>query len=249
MRYPFGKWGALGTVLDKLQQFKKKNPGETEQKNWYTDRYQSVIVQRNLLFIFSVAALVFSTIAIFMVYRNIPIVTVEPFVIQIEPKSGLTQVVNPLTSQEITASESINQYFIVRYVKARESVDGALPYHFETVRLMSDPNLVFNTYAWEVNPNNPESFLARFRNDGVRGVKIRYIQKLDLNPDCIEKVCAVNIGVTITEGARGSAPVEKRILIYMEYLFTNVELSIEERYINPIGFRVTAYRLTTENVK
>ncbi len=233
-------------MLNKLQQLKNKNPGETEQKNWYADRYQSVLVQRNLLSIFSLAALVFSTIAIFLVYRNIPIVTVEPFVIQIEPKTGQTQVVNPLTALELTGNESINQYFIVRYVKARESVDGALPYNFETVRLMSDPR-VFNTYNWEINAANKGSFLARYRGEGTRSVKIRYIQKLDQNPNCAETRCAVNIGVTISEGPRGGAPNQTNMLIYMEYLFTNVELKLEDRYINPIGFRVIDYRLTTEN--
>lgn len=235
-------------MLDKLKQLKNKNPGETEQKNWYADRYQSVLVQRNLLSIFSLAALVFSTIAIFLVYRNIPIVTVEPFVIQVEPRTGQTQAVNPVAAPEITALEALNQYFIVRYVKAREGVDGALPYNFETVRLMSDP-MVFNAYNWGVDSRNPDSFLARFRGEGVRSAEIRYIQKLDMNPNCADTLCTVNIGVTINEGSRGGAVNKKNYLIYMQYVFTSVDLTLEDRYINPLGFRVVDYRMTAENTK
>lgn len=239
-------------MLNKLPIKKKKNTGETEQKNWYIDRYQSIVVQRNLLSMFSLVALVFSTIAIFLVYSNIPIVTVEPFVIQVQPKSGVTQVVNPQTTQELTATQAINQYFIVRYITARESVDGALPFNFEAVRLMSDPVDVFRSYAWEVDATNAESFLARYSNSGgggIRAVKVRAIQRMDQNADCVEKICNVQVRVTITEGLRNAAPARTlNQIITMEYTFTNVNLTIDQRYVNPLGFRVLSYLVTTENI-
>lgn len=236
-------------MLSKLPIKKKKDPGETEQKNWYTDRYQSVVVQRNLLSVFSLASLVFSTIAIFLVYNNIPIVTVEPFVIQVQPKSGITQVVNPQTSEELTGNQSINQYFIVRYVTAHESIDGALPFNFETVRLMSDANIVFPAYTWSVNQSNPESYLARSMGKGIRSVKIRSIQRMDQNPNCVDTVCTVQVRAVITEGERNAAATRTiSQIITMEYTFTNVNLTIEERYVNPLGFRVLSYQVTTENI-
>jgi type IV secretion system protein VirB8 len=238
-------------MLSKLPIKKKNNTGETEQKNWYIDRYQSVVVQRNMLSVFSLVALVFSTIAIFLVYSNIPIVTVEPFVIQVQPKSGMTQVVNPQTSEELTGNQSINQFFIVRYIKARESIDGALPFNFEAVRLMSEAQNVFRQYSWEVNQNNPDSYLAKSRGTGIRVVKIRSIQRMDQNPNCVDAVCAVQVRVTITESDRNNTtvvPVTLNQIITLEYMFTNVNLTIEERYVNPLGFRVLSYQKTTENM-
>lgn len=239
-------------MLDKLQklQFKKKTgPAETEQKNWYSDRYQSVVVQRNVLSIFSMVALIFSTIAIFLVYSNIPIVTVEPFVIQVEPKSGLTQVVNPQTSQEIAGDPAINQYFIARYIYARENVDASLPQNFQTVRLMSDPENVFRLYTWEVDATNPESFLARYGGKGERVTKITSQQRLDTNRNCVNVKCTAQVRVTIKEGQRG-APPSKVIyaIVTMEYTFTTVNLTVDERYVNPLGFRVLSYRVTQENL-
>jgi len=227
-------------VLDKL--FNKKASGETDNKNWYKDRYQAVLVQRNLLSAFSLISLIFSTLAIFLVYKNIPIVTVEPFVIQVEPKSGITQVVNAQSAYEVTAKESINTYFIVRYLKARETVDNALAYHYEVVRLMSDPNNVFRLYTWEVNPNNPESFIARGLG-GERTVKIRSIARMDNNRSCIDVVCQVQVRITIREGG---SPTLLHQIVYMDYTFTNVNLTLYERYVNPIGFRVLSYRKSNE---
>ena len=237
-------------MLEKIT--KNIQTGETNQKNWYTDRYQSVLVQRNLLAIFSLIALVFSTIAIFLVYTNIPIVTVEPFVIQIEPKSGITQVVTPQTTQQIAAQKSINDYFIYRYIQARENVDSALPYHYEVVRLMSDPRVVFPEYRWSVNPNNPDSFIAR--SGGAQGgmerrVKIKSMQRRDNNYSCSNGVvCEAQIRVTITEGPPQAQKLFHNIIL-MQYTFTEVNLTLSERYINPVGFRVLSYRVDPEVIQ
>ncbi len=237
-------------MLNKLQLNKKTKSAETEQKNWYSDRYQSVVVQRNLLSVFSLVALIFSTIAIFLVYTNIPIVTVEPFVIQVEPKSGLTQVVNPQTSQEIAGDQAINQYFIARYIYARENVDASLPQSFQVVRLMSDPDDVFRAYALEIDATNPVSFAARYGGRGIRETKITSMQRLDTNPICVDVKCTSQVRVTIKEGLRGAPPTKVLYaIVTMEYLFTTVSLTIDERYVNPLGFRVLSYRVTQENLQ
>jgi type IV secretion system protein VirB8 len=216
----------------------------SKQKNWYYDRYQSLVVQRNILSIFSLLALIFSTIAIFFVYRNIPIVTVEPFVIQVEPKSGITQVVNASTVQQLTAEKAVNQYFLVKYIRAQESYDGAFPYKFEEVRLFSQPD-VFARYAWNVNPNNPQSFLARTNGTGTRDVKIKSISRLDNNRNCMNKLCKVQARVLINEQVKQKV-ISAHKIIYLEFMYTNINLTINQRYINPIGFRVVKYRVDQE---
>jgi len=231
---------------NKLQDLlSKKNAGETAQKNWYADRHQSVLVQRNMLSILSLVAIVFSAIAIFFVYRNIPIVTVEPFVIQVEPRSGVTQVVRAATAAELTAKESINNFFIVRYIKSREGFDAAIRQKFEIVRLSSDPQAVFRQYAWEVNQNNPESFIARSGAKGRRIVKIKSMSRLDKQPSCADVVCQIQARVRIIENIKGIQTQYDRVIL-MEYTYTTLNLAVEERYLNPIGFRVLSYQVDNE---
>lgn len=234
-------------MLDKLQELlSKKNAGETTHKNWYTDRHQSVIIQRNVLSILSLFAIIFSAIAIFFVYRNIPIVTVEPFVIQVEPRSGMTQVVRAATATELAAKDSINTFFIVRYIKSRESFDAAIQQKFHIVRLSSDPQQVFRQYAWEVNPNNPDSFMARSGGGGKREVKIKSMSRLDRNATCADVTCRIQVRVRIIEETANGGKTQYDRVILMEYTYTTLNLAVEERYLNPIGFRVLSYQVDNE---
>ena len=222
-----------------------KKAGETAQKNWYTDRHQSVVVQRNVLSVLCLVAIIFSAIAIFFVYRNIPIVTVEPFVIQVEPRSGVTQVVRAATAKELAATESINNFFIVRYIKSREGFDAAIKQKFHIVRLSSAPDAVFRSYAWGVNPNNPESFMARSGGAGSRTVNIRSMSRLDKNRSCADVVCRIQVRVRIIEDIQGRKTQYDRVIL-MEYTYTTLNLAIQERYLNPIGFRVLSYQVDNE---
>lgn len=233
-------------MLDKLQQLLGKGGAEdSAKKNWYVDRHQSVLVQRNVLSILSLVAIIFSTIAIFFVYRNIPIVTVEPFVIQVEPRSGVTQVVRAATAKELAATESINNFFIVRYIKSREGFDAAIEQKFHIVRLSSDPQAVFRKYAWDVNPNNPESFMGRSNGKGKREVKIKSMSRLDKNPSCADVTCRIQVRVRIIEDIRGQKTQYDRVVL-MEYTYTTLNLAVQERYMNPIGFRVLSYQVDNE---
>lgn len=233
-------------MLQKLQQLLgKKNAGESVQKNWYADRHQSVTVQRNVLSVLSLVAIIFSTIAIFFVYRNIPIVTVEPFVIQVEPRSGVTQVVRAATATELAATESINNYFIVNYIKARESYNPAFQQNVQIVRLSSDPANVWRQFAWEVSPNNPDSFLARSGGTGTREVKIKSMSRLDKNASCADVVCRIQVRVRIIEDINSQKKQYDKVIL-MEYTYTTLNLSVEDRYLNPLGFRVLSYQVDNE---
>lgn len=233
-------------MLGKLQTSRgSDSKDDTGQKNWYSDRHQAVQVQRNVLAVVSFVAIVFSAIAIFLVYSNIPIVTVEPFVIQVEPRTGVTQVVRSATARELTAQEAVNNFFIVRYVKARESFNPAIRQNIQIVRLSSDPATVFREYAFEISQQNPQSFAARSGGSGTREVKIKSMSRLDKNPSCIEVTCSIQIRVRIVETVRGKVEKFDKVIL-MEYTYTTLNLSLEERYINPIGFRVLSYRADNE---
>jgi type IV secretion system protein VirB8 len=229
-------------VANKL--FTKKGES-SETKNWYADRFQSVLVQRNLLAIVSLLALSFALVAIFLVWRNIPIVTVEPFVIQVEPKSGVTQVVDPRTTVQLTGDQAINNYFVVRYIRAHETFDSNIATHFETVRIMSEPRTVFTAYAWTADPRNPDSFLAK--PGSSQSIEINSISWPPSNPaSCVNARCVVTVYATRKiVGAQGGAT-EEKVIINMAFTYTEIDLTIDERYINPLGFRVIEYRVDKE---
>jgi type IV secretion system protein VirB8 len=229
----------------------KKDETKPENKNWYNDRYQFVVVQRNVLALITLLSLVCSIAATFSISQLVPLKSVEPFVIQVDQKSGVTQVVDPLKAKELTASESINQYFMVQYVRARESYLGSPDrnyYNYNLVRVLSDPS-VFSKYQHEIILSNPDSPGARLGGGGSREVHLSSIKFLDKHElPGGEESRRYLIKALVIEKSGGSLPKNMQKLILIEFKYTELELSIEDRYLNPIGFRVLSYKIDDDNI-
>ena len=116
--------------------------------NWYSDRYNSTVVQRNILFILlvaSIALVIISSVIVGSVSSNFKI---QPFVIDIEEKTGVTTIVNPLVDKELVANDALNKYFLMTYVRAREEYykDSWRYDYLTVVRLLSSPQ-VYNDFS------------------------------------------------------------------------------------------------------
>jgi type IV secretion system protein VirB8 len=229
----------------------KKEDIKIEKKNWYNDRYQFVVVQRNILALITLLALLCSIAATFSISQLVPLKSVEPFVIQVDQKSGITQVVDPLKARELTANESINQYFMVQYIRARESYLGSPDrnyYNYNLVRVLSDPQ-VFGKYQHEIILSNPDSPGSRLGSGGSREAHVssmKFLDRRDLPGGGESRRYLVR--ALVVEKSGGSLPKNMQKLILIEFKYTELELSIEDRYLNPIGFRVLSYRIDDDNV-
>ncbi len=229
----------------------KKDESQGDKKNWYVDRYQFVIVQRNILALVTLLSLLCSIAATFSISQLVPLKSVEPFVIQVDQKSGITQVVEPLKARELTANESINQYFMVEYIRARESFLGTPDrnyYNYNIVRVLSEPT-VFAKYQREIITSNPDSPSSRLGQSGTREVHISSIKFLD-KPSLQggEESRRYLIRAQISEkGNSGSRVMQKLILI--EFKYAELNLTAEDRYLNPIGFRVLGYQVDDDTIQ
>lgn len=233
----------------------KKDIPRGEKKNWYTDRYEFVSVQRNIFALITLLSLVLSVVATFAVSQLTPLKSVEPFVIQIDQKSGMTQVVNPVQAREIAANESVNQYFIVQYCRARESFVGSNErnlYNYNLVRVLSAKK-TFYDYQRDIVLTNPLSPGARLGAGGDREIQIQSIKFLDkhkISPNSNEENLRYLVNAKITEKGKGM-PVAGKVsqkIILIEFQYVDIELTTEERYLNPLGFRVISYRIDDDNV-
>lgn len=209
-----------------------KQPKEKTGHSWYKDRYQYVLVQRKLLTLITLLSLACTLGTVMYLAYITPLKTVEPFVIEVDQKSGITQTVDPLTVKELTANEAVNNFFIVQYIRSRESYSIAdYARNYNIVRIMSDPVAVYNEFIIEQDPNNPKSNAARLGGSGVRTVKFKSI--IYLNPQLAQ------VRLLIEES--GNAPQHLIALVAFEY--AKINLTSEDRYINPLGFRITDYRV------
>ncbi|MFJ5423724.1 VirB8/TrbF family protein, partial [Wolbachia endosymbiont of Drosophila barbarae] len=79
-----------------LRFFKQEKNTESLDKdiNWNSNRYSTVIAQRNILLLFALILLATISISILVIFKISTSSTIEPFVIEIDKKSGIVQLVD-----------------------------------------------------------------------------------------------------------------------------------------------------------
>lgn len=218
---------------------KKNKKAKPELQNWYKDRYQSVIVQRKILSFIMLASLALTLIFAFIIAQLIPLKTIEPYVLQIESRTGIVQTVNPVTARELTANEAVNNYFVVQYIRAREGYNAQdLMHNVNIVRLMSEPIRVYSQFMETASPNNPQSAIARLGTGGTRTVRFKSITYI--SPQVVQ------IRALISERPDKGTPQEYHRIILLGFEYIKMNLTTEERYLNPLGFRINEYQINED---
>jgi type IV secretion system protein VirB8 len=207
-----------------------------EVKNWYSDRYESLLVQRNILFLFVIISVASIFSSIFIIGRIASSKTIEPFIVEIEDKTGITNVVNPLSRKDLTTDESLNTYFIVQYIRARETYNEAdYKYNHSTVvRLLSAPK-VNSEFIYSIN-SNPKNPINLYGAGNSTSLKLRSLQFLEQGK--------AQVRFTITENGGNRAVFNKIATLGFEY--QQMELTPGERQVNPLGFQIIQYRVDDE---
>ncbi len=225
-----------------LRFFKREKNTESLDKDisWNSNRYSTVIAQRNILLLFTLILLVAISVSILAIFKISTSSTIEPFVIEIDKKSGIVQLVDPVTVKQYSADEVLNNYFISEYIKAREVFDSYnYNYNYYTkVRLFSSPNVYseFSNYIKSQNMND----LFNLYSDAKGELKIRSIQKL--GNDALQ----VRFSIEFTRKDGNSS--RKNKIVVMSYKYASLEMNDQQRYINPLGFQVISYRVDDEYV-
>jgi len=203
-------------------------------KSWYSNRYQLVIVQRNILLFLAILLMFAMTAATIFVKFVVSSKSLEPYVIEIEEKSGVPTIIEQETSKTLTADESIKKYFINQFI---QSVIGYNPRTYkqdvERVRLFTTQE-IYKDFRQRIDVN-------------VLGVDSRIEFKIKsikfLNPSTVQIRILKDI---ISNINKGSSTESKNEIINMSFSFTNLTLNVEERLINPLSFQVTSFSITEE---
>ncbi len=209
---------------------KKKSAQKFKIKSWYSNRYQIVVVQRNILLLLATLLMIAMTASTIFVKFVVSSKSLEPYVIEVEEKSGVPTIVDQLTSQTLTADESIKKYFINQFIKSAVGYDPkTYKQDAEIVRLLSTQP-VYGDFRSRINPRTLGA-------DSRIDFRIKSIKFLD--PSTVQIRILKN---TLSPNVSGS----RDELVSMNFYFTNLTLTAEERLINPLGFQVTNLSITEE---
>ena len=137
-------------------------------------------------------------------------------------------------------SDAVIKSFLARYVTARETYDPQdLKENYQAVRLLSDPAEGLRVDGL-LAPTNTASSLNRYQNHTVRSVKVKSVSFLNRR--------TAQVRFASMETAR-TAKKEETWVAIVSFRFVNLPETEEERFINPLGFQVTAYRVDQELVQ
>ena len=224
-----------------IEQTPKDAPRVYEARNWYYDRYETLIVQRNALFLLAILSIVASMVCVFFVGKVTLSKTVEPMVVEVEDKTGITNIVNPFSDRTWTSDKAVSEYFLVMYLRDRETYDAAsYNYNFSTVvRLLSSGEVYSQFKSYITDPKtNP---VALYAANNSTTLKIRSIQHL---PDSSSGDHTVQIRFSVIETAGNKAQFNKIVSVYWNY--TQMQMTFNERMVNPLGFQIKFYSVTND---
>lgn len=233
----------IGCVVRK-DALKKKKTNVEGSKSWYADRYTSVVVQRNILFLFTLIALIGVVFSTFVVRQISLSKSIEPFVIEVEEKTGVTNVIRPFLKEKIAADQAIREYFIVKYMNARETYnfhDFEYQY-FTVVRALSDSKVFFR-FKNDVNAESRYSPI-RYGDKLSRTIQIKFITFLPKSAEARGFVAQVHFVQT----DKGGSNETRHRVATVNFDFFDKEMKKQDRYINPLGFQVIDYQVVDETL-
>ena len=211
-------------------------------KSWYSNKYQIIVFQRNILFLISFLAISSVLIAVIFVKQIMASKSLVPFVIEIEEKSGIPTVVEQLTESHFTADVSLKRYFIYSFLSAAQGYNpGTFRDDYKKLALFSTP-AVFRQVQASINPRNPQSPAAMIGNRGIIEVAIKSL--------IFQTPTSATIRYRLKNIGSVSGFANNRDMIAeIEFRFANLTLSQADRYINPLGFQVTKFLADQEITK
>ena len=223
--------------------------------NWYSDRYNSVVVQRNLLLILLLLSVIMVILSSIIVGNVSSTFKIQPFVIEVEDKTGLTNIVNPLGDRELTSNEVLNKYFLMKYIKAREGYNfQTWKYNYLTVVRLLSSDSVYGSFRRFINSSS-DSPLALYGSQIATYVAFRSIQFFPPSNDTegVPKDPKAIVRFTIfpENGTLSKATTGNRIhkIVTLTYAYKQTEMNDDERAENPLGFYITSYIADTENAQ
>ena len=206
-------------------------------------KYEELLGSRKLAWALALTATAICTISIVaflvaLLTRSEP----EPTIITVDRSTGATTVLRSVKDAQDKYDDVVNKYWLANYVRSYEGYDWyTISEQFEAVKLMSETS-VASEYSKVVQaPNSPLTLLKDKAKVSAKVTSIAFVGDLAQVRFTTEKMN------TDGENPDGS-PVQKWIAT-IAFKFTNGLATEQQRFVNPLGFKVVSYRVDPEVIK
>lgn len=211
----------------------------SDTKNWYQDKYLVANVQKNILLILAVVlsiGIFISLILVKYVYENR---SVEPYLLDIDKKTGQATIVESESVRQFTASEVVKESFVVNYVKTREGYKKETDSENKNLLRVLSAKDTYSYYTDNVKKQAQSDLLDNEKN-ALIDVYIKSI--IFTSPKTAE------LKITRRIIMDSNVVRKKYFRIRIVFDFFDIDLPLEDRYLNPFGFQVISYDSIEEKV-
>lgn len=187
-------------------------------------------------------SLLLAGLAITTLILLLPLKQTVPYLTYVDKDTGVTQVVEVATISKITQDEVNAKHWVARYVNTRERyVYQLLQADYDFVVATTDASQQ-KAYAsiYEVGPNKKDALLLDQVEERIR------ITAVQLSPSQTGRASVRYVKETFRAGARTPDKTESFIADLAFAWSGTGQWTEKALLINPLGFRVTAYRVTQE---
>ena len=210
-----------------------------EADSWAHDRVDALQVSRRTAWRVAAGASLIAVLEAIALIVLMPLKTVEPYTLLVDRQTGFVQALRPIDVERIAPDRALTQSFLVQYVIARESFDiDSLQENFRKVALWSTgPERTH--YVASAQITNPESPLARYPRSTIVETRVKSVSPVGRD------VAMVRFE-TRRRDAGGQAGPPSAWVAVIRYGYSGEPMSIEDRFVNPLGFQVTRYQRNAE---
>jgi len=181
----------------------------------------------------------------------LPLKEKVPYLVMADPYTGTASVarlVGDFENRDVTTSEAINKSNVANFILARESYDSGLigQRNWRTTLSMAGP-AVSPAYVSLHSEGNPERPFRVYGPAKALHIRILSIVLIGGGEGRRPSGATVRFQRNIYDKGRGrSDPLDNKIAT-MEFTYNqDLRLNDEDRLLNPLGFRVTNYRVDND---
>ncbi|HEX8512745.1 MAG TPA: VirB8/TrbF family protein [Allosphingosinicella sp.] len=206
---------------------------------WNRDRLEAMHKSQRMAWWVAIGAGTIAVLEAGALILLTPLKTVEPYTLLVDRTTGYVQALKPLDADKIAPDAALTQSFLVQYVIARESFDiDTVNVNYNKVASWSAEQ-ARSGYLSSVQVSNPQSPLIVYPRTTVIETRVKSVSPLGRN------VALVRFD-TIRRDAGGQVQPPRSWVSVIRYRFSGEPATLEERFVNPLGFRVLRYRRDPE---
>jgi type IV secretion system protein VirB8 len=210
-----------------------------EAEGWSRDRQDALRASRRTAWLVAGGAATVALIEAFALMLLTPLKTVVPYTLLVDRNTGFVQALTPLDPQRISGDAALTQSFLVQYVIARESFDvDTIQANYRKVALWS-AGQARTDYVATTQPSSPQSPLAIYPRSSVIETRVKSVSPMSPG------VAMVRFE-TQRRDAGGQAQPPHAYVAIVRYHYSGAPMSVEDRFVNPLGFQVLSYRRDAE---